>query len=94
MPKLQCRCAHVLDLSPIPNHAEYVFFDADRWDDCIAHVVAAVADDGDDSPLHERLSDVLAAFVDSFYKCPNCGRLIVFWVGADAGQSFMADGPL
>jgi hypothetical protein len=94
MPKLQYHCTYVIDLSPIPNHAEYVFFDADRWDACIADLVAAVATDRDDLPLGERLSDTLATFVDRFYKCPNCGRLIVFWDGSDAGQSFTADRPL
>lgn len=91
MPKLPCPCGHVLDLSPIPNHVEYAFFNADRWGECIALLVASTRSEGDNSSLHERLSDALPGFVDSFYRCPICGRLIVFWPGADGGQPFTAD---
>lgn len=92
MPKLACHCGHILDLTPIPNHVEYAFFNVDRWDECIALLAAAAQSDGD-LPLGDRLSDALAGFVDHFYRCPTCGRLIVFWDGADGGQSYTAGAP-
>ncbi len=94
MPKLACRCGHVLDLSPIPTHVEYAFFNTDRWKECIALLAAAARSEGDNAPLEEHLSDALAGFVDHFYRCPACGRLIVFWDGADGGEPFSADASL
>ncbi|GGJ28928.1 hypothetical protein [Deinococcus roseus] len=65
MPKMLCNCGKVLSFSPIPNPIEYLFISDVDFD-----FYDGMADT---DALYERFQ--------RFAKCPDCGRLWVFWNG-------------
>ena len=69
MPKILCRCDHVLDLilSPAPDGHRIVS------EKMIYSLYGSKAESTDEIVSKINLQSV------KMYKCPSCGRLIVFW---------------
>jgi hypothetical protein len=67
MPKVQCTCGEVLSFSGIPSPVEWRIISDVKFDRFAGQVDAEAIYRGSDMML----------------KCPQCGRLWVFWEGAD-----------
>ena len=65
MPKLRCDCGDVMRYGDIPCPNEWLFI-SDTEYDAFSGVVDA---------------EELYRAMKSFLRCPNCGRLWVFWNG-------------
>lgn len=65
MPKLECKCGDLLDYGNIPCEMEYLFISDVNFD-----------------KFNETIEhQVLYREMNSFLKCPRCGRLWIFWDG-------------
>ncbi len=67
MPKRVCSCGSVLKYNDIPNEIEYLFISDTEYNDFEGNI------DAEDVYMKMK----------SFFKCPNCNRLWVFWNGFD-----------
>lgn len=78
MPKVQCTCGEVIDLSEVLVPGEVCCFSAGCWDHVVDRVAAAITHSGavEMVRLREAISDALAGEVSSFYVCRRCGRLV------------------
>ena len=78
MPKILCKCDHVLDLiiSPAPDGFRVV---SEKMVDSLYGTQVSSAD--------EIVSKIALEGVMMF-KCPACGRLIVFWDKSDPWPTF------
>ena len=63
--KIICQCGEWLRYGDIPNQIEYLFISDVEYDNVIGSI--------DAEELYRRLNH--------FLKCPNCGRLHIFWEG-------------
>lgn len=65
MPKIICKCGDVLSYSEIPCSIEYKFISDINYD------------------KYEGMIDSESLYIQmkSFMKCPQCGRLWIFWNG-------------
>jgi hypothetical protein len=63
MPKLLCKCNQVLSFGPIPSPIEWRILSDERFDSFSGWVDA---------------EDIYQA-TNMMLRCPNCGRLWVFW---------------
>jgi hypothetical protein len=67
MPKLSCKCGHVINLSPVPGPDEFwLISDADMED---------IYDATESSP--STVEEKLQASSTSVVICPSCGRFYV-----------------
>ena len=65
MPSINCKCGKKLGYGEIPNSIEWLM----------------ISDEAYDKYSGEIDSELLYKEMKSFLKCPNCGRLWVFWDG-------------
>jgi hypothetical protein len=65
MPKMKCKCGAILNFSDIPCALEYLFI-ADVEYDALSELI-------DHQALYMKMK--------SFFKCPNCERVWIFWDG-------------
>ena len=70
MPKVQCKCNFVINASQIPSPYQYLIISDKEFDQFEGQV--------DAEEIYSLMKIVL--------KCPNCGRLHVFWNGFDKPQ--------
>jgi hypothetical protein len=74
MPKMLCTCGNLLRYSDIPCKIEYKFISDVDYDKYDAQI--------DSEELYMKMQ--------SFFKCPDCQRLRVFWNGFDnAPQEYL-----
>jgi hypothetical protein len=71
MPKLVCKCNYVIGLSDIPSPHQFLMISDTDYDKINKRL--------DRATLYQMMTLVV--------KCPNCGRLHVFWEGVDTPQS-------
>jgi predicted RNA-binding Zn-ribbon protein involved in translation (DUF1610 family) len=82
MPKLQCRCGEILNLSPIPNPLGFTIMSEARMDEA-ANALIEGQQRHDDFPdtvmqiLHNTRGAVHA------YECPRCGRWAILRRASD-----------
>lgn len=69
MPALTCACGQVIPYGAIPCRDEWLFISDVDYDSFVGPV--------DAEDLYRRMR--------SFLRCPNCGRLWVFWNGYEQG---------
>lgn len=95
MQQIECHCGNKINLSEVPVDGEYVCFPSEAWDSTIEALVDAVLHAGhqERTLLGEALSDALAVRVSHFYRCPQCGRLILSLRGAGGLEFFMLERP-
>ncbi|MDQ0888850.1 hypothetical protein QFZ81_003938 [Paenibacillus sp. V4I9] len=67
MPKMLCTCGNVLRYGDIPCKIEYKFISDVDYDKYDAQI--------DSEELYTKMQ--------SFFKCPDCQRLWIFWDGFD-----------
>ncbi len=65
MPSLLCKCEHKIQYGAIPCPDEWLF----------------ISDEGYDQFSGDVNAEEIYRAMSSFLKCPNCGRLWVFWEG-------------
>lgn len=68
MPKIRCTCDEVISLSEIPNPYEYLLISDNDFESIYSDVISA-------DLFYEKSRIVV--------KCPDCGRLHIFWDGFD-----------
>ncbi len=69
MPKILCRCENLIDLTPIPCPDGFEMISEDEMNSLYSAPSGAAED------FIERFRRVS----QQVYKCPYCGRLLVFW---------------
>lgn len=72
MPKLACRCGYSFDLITIPSPDGYSI------------VAESFLDRFHDQSSGSEVLDAIDEQTAVMYKCPVCGRLVVFWERSNA----------
>ncbi len=67
MPKLKCKCGVVTDLSNIPCEYDWLTFSDTEFDN--------LSKDTSMDDLYYQMKIIT--------KCPNCGRLYIYWNGIE-----------
>lgn len=67
MPKIICKCKEIIDLSEIPTPNQYMFISDIDYDKFTGSI--------DSEDLYMEMNIMI--------KCPNCGRLHIYWDGFD-----------
>lgn len=76
MPKLLCKCGEALSYGDIPCRI--------KW--------RLIADTKFDSFSGQVDAEEVYAATEMFLRCPKCGRLWVFWEGAEVPQEYVPAG--
>ena len=71
MPKILCKCNYVIDLGGIPSRNQFLIISDVDFDKFQKQV--------DPEDVYSEMQVVA--------KCPNCGRLHIFWDGFNSPQS-------
>lgn len=84
MATIHCRCGEIFSDGSIPCEYEYHLL-PNVAIDSLADQVSMLAREGED-PADINFAILRAA--THLYKCPHCGRLIVFWDGLEYEPRF------
>lgn len=93
MPKVRCRCGHVINLSPIPAEEQYTFISDTDWEFFIADVRSMIeADPGMAAEdITHKIAALTADHYRNFLRCSSCERLIFFWKSGKRGEFYLTD---
>jgi hypothetical protein len=89
MSSIACRCGNLINASRVPTPELYLFVNDSEFE-TMTHLGADAVtwmDMGEPYRVHEVLHDAVMGEFREFYKCTNCGRLIVYWA-RDGEPSF------
>lgn len=81
MGQVRCICGSVLYDGDIPCPFEYDMLSNDSIDDVVADIGTILKQTSADRVMDAQLRILAASTV--VYKCPACGRLLVFWDGLE-----------
>ena len=77
MPKLLCRCKYVIDRTRIPNDDDWLMINDVVYDQSFSGMV-------DSDKVYDAMNRAV--------KCPNCGRLWVFWERGQPAACYKLEG--
>lgn len=76
MPSMTCKCGHRITYGEIPCRDQWLFISDEAYD--------KFSGDADAEDIYRAMRPML--------KCPNCGRLWVFWEGfGKPGSAYKLD---
>jgi hypothetical protein len=78
---IHCFCGEILNVENIGERASFSFFSEEDWEHITLRLISLLNQSGNEAAniLRENVSDALADYAHELYKCPNCGRLFVYW---------------
>lgn len=90
MPKLECICGNIFNLSEIPTEDEYIYFSSNDWEEALKALADIMTNNDEDNKviLIEKINDVFITFLNYFYVCPRCGRLNISQEDSDVHKFY------
>jgi hypothetical protein len=82
---IHCRCGRIFSDASIPCNEEYHLLSDVTFDDVCKDVIRLVNEDRD---VEVDVGYAILNASKYVYKCPYCGRLIVFWDGLEQKPRF------
>src|SRR5690242_13071911 len=95
MPSMGCECGYVFALGRLPVAEGYSFCSEAAENELLSTIeqlVNEVFNSNEREELRWKLGLAIGDYMQQFYKCPQCGRLIFFWEkDLEVGQSYIPE---